>query len=46
VAWRHVNLIGKFEFRQRSPIDIEDMVKKIDQEIVWQQLRASDAQPE
>jgi hypothetical protein len=43
---RHVNLIGKFEFRQRSPIDIEAMVAHIDQEGVWQQLKAADTQSE
>jgi TnpA family transposase len=42
VAWRHVNLIGKFEFRRRSPIDVEAMIAQIDQEIVWQQLRVTD----
>ncbi len=43
IAWRHVNLLGRFEFqRPHNPIDIDEMIKVLKQEIVWQKQKPID----
>jgi hypothetical protein len=43
IAWRHVNLLGRFEFqRPHNPIDIDEMIKVLGQEIVWQRQKPTD----
>jgi hypothetical protein len=37
VAWRHVNLIGKFEFqKQHTVINIDEIIKTLQKEPGWQ----------
>ncbi len=37
VAWRHVNFLGRFVFqRSQNPINIDEMIKTLEQEIRWQ----------
>lgn len=36
IAWRHVNLLGRFEFqRPQNSLDIDELIKTLKQEIVW-----------
>jgi len=43
IAWRHVNLLGRFEFqRLHNPIDIDEMIKVLGQEIMWQKQKPTD----
>ena len=43
IAWRHVNLLGRFEFqRPQNPIYIDEMIKVLKQEIVWQRQKPID----
>ncbi len=43
IAWRHVNLLGRFEFqRPQSPIDIDGLIKVLKQEIVWRRQKSTD----
>jgi TnpA family transposase len=45
IAWRHVNLLGRFEFQLlQNPIDIDEMIKSLEQEIVWQKQKPTDEQ--
>lgn len=37
IAWRHVNFLGRFVFqRTQNPLDIDAMIKTLEQEIKWQ----------
>ncbi len=37
IAWRYVNLLGRFEFqRPQNPINIDELIKAFEQKIVWQ----------
>jgi hypothetical protein len=43
IAWQNVNLLGRFEFqRPQNPIDIDEMIKVLEQEIVWQKQKPID----
>jgi hypothetical protein len=43
IAWRHVNLLGRFEFQlPQNPIDIDEMIKALEREIVWQKQKPTD----
>jgi hypothetical protein len=45
IAWRHVNLLGRFEFQlPQNPIDIDEMIKALEREIVWQKQKPTDEQ--
>jgi hypothetical protein len=36
IAWRHVNLLGRFEFqRPQNSLDIDELIKALEQKIVW-----------
>ncbi len=36
IAWRHVNLLGRFEFqRPQNSLDIDELIKTLKQEIMW-----------
>ena len=38
VAWQNINLLGRFEFHsQQDAIDVEEMVSRIGERVVWQQ---------
>jgi hypothetical protein len=42
-----VNLLGRFEFQlPQNPIDIDEMIKALEQEIVWQKQKPTDKQLE
>ncbi len=42
VAWQNVNLLGRFEFqKQQNVVDIEEMIRLLEQKIIWQQLNAA-----
>lgn len=42
VAWRHVNLLGRFEFqRPQNSLDIDELIKTLKQEIVWQKQKST-----
>ena len=43
VAWRHVSLIGKFEFQKRQQLNLEEIITRLAQEIVWQKLESTDS---
>jgi Tn3 transposase DDE domain len=43
IAWRHVNFLGRFVFqRQQNPLDIDEMIKALQQEIKWQKQEPTD----
>ncbi len=43
VAWRHVNFLGRFVFQhQQNPLDIDEMIKTLEQEIKWQKQEPDD----
>ena len=43
IAWRHVNLLGRFEFQQsQNPINIDELIKALEQKIVWQKQKSTD----
>ena len=43
IAWQNVNLLGRFEFqKQQKAVDIEEMVRLLEQKIVWQQLQTAE----
>jgi len=43
VAWRHVNLIGTFEFqKQEKQFNIEEMINALSQKTDWLQLKTVD----
>jgi hypothetical protein len=45
IAWRHVNLLGRFEFqRPHDPLDIDELIRTVEQEIVWQKQKLTDEQ--
>jgi hypothetical protein len=45
IAWRHVNLLGRFEFqRPHDPLDIDELIRIVEQEIVWQKQKLTDEQ--
>jgi len=47
IAWRHVNLLGRFEFqRPQNSLDIDELIKTLKQEIVWQKQKSTDEQLE
>lgn len=40
VAWRHVNLIGRFEFQQQqNQLNIDEIISALKQKTEWQQLK-------
>jgi TnpA family transposase len=42
VAWQNINLLGRFEFHgQQAVVDVEEMVGRIGEEIVWWQPESS-----
>jgi hypothetical protein len=42
VAWRHVNLLGRFEFhRQQNLINMEEMIGLLE-DIDWQRMKETD----
>lgn len=41
IAWQNVNMLGRFEFqKQQTVVDIEEMIRLLEQKILWQQLHA------
>jgi hypothetical protein len=43
IAWQNVNLLGRFEFqKQQNVVDIEEMIRLLEQKIIWQQLHATE----
>lgn len=43
IAWRHVNLYGRFEFNQKgASIDIDTIIDALGEEIIWHQLPERD----
>jgi hypothetical protein len=41
VAWQHINLRGRFEFqKQRQAVTIGELLKFVDQNILWQRVQA------
>jgi TnpA family transposase len=43
IAWQNVNLLGRFEFqKQQKVVDIEEMVRLLEQKIVWKQLQTAE----
>jgi len=43
IAWRHVNLLGKFEFqRPQNPISVDELIKALEQKIMWQMQKPTD----
>jgi hypothetical protein len=43
IAWRHVNFLGRFVFqRSQNPINIDEMIKALEQEIKWQKQEPTD----
>ena len=43
VAWRHVNFLGRFVFQlSQNHINIDEMIKVLEQEIKWQKQEPSD----
>jgi hypothetical protein len=38
VAWQHVNLFGRFEFKQRGKIDLAALVKVFDEPECWSRI--------
>ena len=45
IAWRHVNLLGRFEFqRPHDPLDIDELIRTVEKEIVWQKQKLTDEQ--
>ena len=42
VAWRHVNLIGRFEFhKQQNQVNIDEIISALKQKTEWQQLKTT-----
>jgi hypothetical protein len=47
IAWRHVNLLGRFEFqRPQNTINIDELIRALEQKIVWQMQKPTDKQLE
>jgi Tn3 transposase DDE domain len=43
VAWRHVNLIGRFEFqKQQNQLNIDEIISALTQKTEWQHLKTLD----
>jgi len=43
IAWQNVNLLGRFEFhRQQSVINLDEMIRLLEQKIVWQQPKVTE----
>ena len=43
IAWQHVNFLGRFVFqRQQNPLDIDAMIKALQQELEWQKQEPTD----
>jgi hypothetical protein len=43
IAWQNVNLLGRFEFqKQQKAINIEEMIKNLEQKIIWRQLKVTE----
>jgi len=41
IAWRHINLYGRFEFQQKdTTVNIEEMIKAIGPESTWELLKS------
>jgi hypothetical protein len=47
VAWRHVNLIGRFEFhKQQNQVNIDEIISALKQKTEWQQFNSAEGTAE
>jgi hypothetical protein len=42
VAWRHINLRGRFEFQKQHTFNVDKMISALTQETGWQHLQETE----
>jgi hypothetical protein len=47
IAWRHINLRGRFEFQKSQyPLNIDEVISVLGQKTDWQQVKETEEMPE
>ena len=46
IAWRHINLRGRFEFQKQAHFDIVEIIRALDAKTDWQQFKETEETPE
>jgi hypothetical protein len=46
IAWRHINLRGRFEFQKNAYFDIAEIIRALDAKTDWQQFKETEEMPE
>jgi TnpA family transposase len=46
IAWRHINLRGRFEFQKQAYFDIAEIIRVLNEKTDWQQLNETEETPE